>query len=414
MERHAIAEGSAALVALAGFYFDGFGFGGDFAAEDLAFRGGGVLGEGAEFDGAAGAGGFIDGFDDGDVDEAFGAAALDVGAVAAGAGEGDEFGGELVAFGIFLRAGGAVFGEGAAEFAGVFKGGIEADVAARADDLEPAGGGGAEGATEGGEACAGEAEGDGDGFFDVLEAGVGAAGGHGDDFGGLGGEEVASGVEGVDADIEEGAAAHEGAEADVIFASLKGEAGGEEAGLAEFLGAEEAGGLHVGLLEVEAVGDHEADVVFGAGVDHGLAVAARGGHRLFAEDVDAVAGRADGVFAVEGVGEGDIEGVEEAGFTGGVEFGIIKGVGEAVLPGEGGTLGGVAADDGGELAFAAGVGEGGEDGFLGDVAGAEEGEAEGGFRLCSALCGRRFFRRGVGRRGGRGFGAGGGLGHGEG
>ena len=108
--------------------------------------------------------------------------------------------------------------------------------------------------------------------------------------------------------------------------------------------------LEVGGLEVAAVGDHELDVGGFAGGDHGFALGNAGGHGLFAEDVLAGLGGADGEVGVHGVGQGDVDGIDGGVVEDVVEVVVVvDGVGGyAVLGGDAIGLVAMAADQGGD------------------------------------------------------------------
>ena len=84
---------------------------------------------------------------------------------------------------------------------------------------------------------------------------------------------------------------------------------------AELAGADhlDQGAVH-GLVLL-AVGDHQLDVGGVAGGDHALAVGGAGGHGLFAEDVLAGFGAADGELGVHGVGQDDVDDLD---------FGVLR------------------------------------------------------------------------------------------
>src|SRR5208337_719293 len=102
---------------------------------------------------------------------------------------------------------------------------------------------------------------------------------------------------------------------------------------------------------VAAVGDHEPDVCRLASRDHRLGLGHIGGHGLFAEDVLAGFGGADGVLGVHGVGQRDVDGVDGGVVRDFVEvFVVVNGAGrDAVLGGDAVGLVAMAADEGGGL-----------------------------------------------------------------
>ena len=121
--------------------------------------------------------------------------------------------------------------------------------------------------------------------------------------------------------------------------------------LAEGAVADELDGPEVGGLVVAAVGDHELDVGGLAGGDHGLGFGDVDGHGLFAEDMLAGLGGADGVLGVHGVGQRDVDGVDGGVVRDLVEvFVAVDGVGgDAVFGGDAVGFVAMAADQAGDL-----------------------------------------------------------------
>ncbi len=328
------------------------------------------------------AGGFVDGLDGFEVGEAEFAGGLGGAVVADAVGEFVSFKDELVGHfaGRSFVDGGAV-GEVAGEAeAVVVVGGFEEEPAFVSVDFEAVWAVGTVGGAAGGDDAGGELHGPLDGLFDLGEAGAGLAGG---DDGGVGGGgfagDVTDGVEGIDAEIEDGAAAGEGTvEAPGAGALLADEGSGEGLDLADgAIGGERAEAFDDGIVP-EAVSDHEVDVVGAAGVDHAATLGGRDGHGLFAEDVLAGFGGADGEVAVHGVGEADVYGVDGGVVADGVVgvVGVDGVVGEVVALAVGLALFvGMSGDDGGEFGLG-GLGEGlRED--AGDGAEANGGVADG-------------------------------------
>ncbi len=193
------------------------------------------------------------------------------------------------------------------------------------------------------------------GLFDLgkAAAGVVAGGGDGGEGGGLLAGEPADFVHGVDADVHERAAAAVLAgEAPLVGGGIEAEGAFERLDLADGAGVDEAFGFEVGGLVVDAVGDHEVAFVGGAGGDHIAALGGGDGHGLFAEDVFAGFGCADGVLAVHGVGQADVDGVD-GGVVAQAIVGFVavgRGFGEVVEGGVVFALGvGMAGDEGGDL-----------------------------------------------------------------
>ena len=287
--------------------------------------------------------------------------------------------------GVFEGLGGFLFADDGGLLEGLAEhvGGVESDGSLGADDDEGVGGVAKVGEVELGEAVAaaaagaGEAEGDGDGVVEVLaEAGVGVFGADGgDDFGGLGGEDVAGGVDGVGAHVKDGAGEWAGVGAVVFGVDHLGEVRAEEVDFAELAGADFGDGVEGGGLKVEAVGDHE----FGGGGFSGGEdfVAFFGGdfEGFFGEDVDAGLEGGDDEFGVAPVGGGEIDGVEGAGGERLGELLVGVGGGDVVFFAELGEFLWVGGDEGGHFGVA-GVVDAGHHVFLGDVAEADDGVAD--------------------------------------
>ena len=189
--------------------------------------------------------------------------------------------------------------------------------------------------------------------------------------------EVAAGVEGVDADVVEGAAAGEFfGETPLLGRDVESEGGFDGLDFAEGAVSDDLDGAKVGGLVVAAVGDHELDVGGLAGGDHGFRIGDGGGHGLFAHHVLAGFGGADGVFGVHGVRQGDVDGID-GGVVGDVVevFIVVDGGGrDVVLRSDAGGFFGVTADEGGDAGVGGEQGAGEEVG--GDLAEADYGVAD--------------------------------------
>ena len=140
---------------------------------------------------------------------------------------------------------------------------------------------------------------------------------HRHDFDGLGAEQIARGVDAVDADVVERAAAEGLLRADVTAPHGHRERRVEVLRLADPALPHEVDHPQVDLLEVQAVGDHQLDAVLGAGGDHPLALGGGHRHRLLAQDVDAGARGANRILRVLRVGQRDVDRVDvlEAGLV---------------------------------------------------------------------------------------------------
>ncbi len=127
---------------------------------------------------------------------------------------------------------------------------------------------------------------------------------------GLGAEQVARGVDAVDADVVQRAPAVGALRADVTGPHAHRERRVEVLRLADPASPNEVDGVEIHLLEVQAVGDHQLDPTGGAGLDHPLAFLHRDRHRLLAENVHTHASCANGVFRVLRVRKRDVDGVD--------------------------------------------------------------------------------------------------------
>ena len=198
----------------------------------------------------------------------------------------------------------------------------------------------------------------------------------GGEAGGLFAGEIAGGVERVDADIHQRAAAGEFfVETPLAGSFIETEGGFDGLDLADGAGANEIDGLEVGGLEVAAIGDHELDVGGFAGGDHPLTLGDIDGHGLFAEDVLAGLGRANGEVGVHGVGQRDVDGVDSFVGDDGIEVvvGVDGGFGDSVVGGDAEGLVAMAADERRDLGVGGIADAGHEDG--GDAAEADDGVA---------------------------------------
>jgi len=232
-----------------------------------------------------------------------------------------------------------------------------------------------------------EVHGPRDVLFHFVEAAVVVDGGgvSGDAVGLFAGE-IAAGVEGVNADVVERAAAGEGfAATPLAFADVEAEGALDGLDLAEVAVANELDGAQIGRLIVAAIGDHQFLVCGLAGGDHLLAVFNAGGHGLFTEHVLAGLGGADGVLGVHGVGERDVDGIDSGVVRDLVErFVAVDGTGwDVVLGGDLLGLVAMAADEGSDLGVG-GVACAGHE-VAGDPAEADDGVAGfllGGLSMC--------------------------------
>ena len=180
-------------------------------------------------------------------------------------------------------------------------------------------------------------------------------------------EDVASGVDTVDTQVEEGPAAELAACPDVPLADLMTEDRAEETRLADPALAHALDGAEVGGLEMESVGHHELDVMLAGDGDHGRAVLLGGRQGFFAEDVHAGSRRALAHRAVPAVRDGDIDRVDLG--VGEDPFELVVGARgrDPVFLGQLGELVGIGRHQGGELRVLLRVLEGRQDGNLSNV-----------------------------------------------
>ncbi len=123
--------------------------------------------------------------------------------------------------------------------------------------------------------------------------------------------EIAAGIERIDADIVERAAAGKLlAEAPFAGRDVEAECAFNGLHLAERAVANELDGAEIRRLIVAAIGDHQLDVCGLAGGNHLFAVGNAGGHRLFAEHMLAGLGGADGVFGMHGIRQRNIDRID--------------------------------------------------------------------------------------------------------
>ncbi len=289
---------------------------------------------------------------------------------------------------VFVDVGGRAAGgveDGAAKADGfaVGEGGCKCEAAAGAVEGELAGKalevGGVEVGGDGRSAGGGESAGPVNGGFKAERAG----GGGGGFSRGLAAGEVARGIEAIDADIVEGAAACEVGgvtpvvgrenEAEVGFDSLKG---------ADDTGLEKVKRALVHGVVGAAVGDGKLHASGAAVRDHAAAVCGRGRHGLFHKNMFAGHGSACGEVCVHADGEGDVDGVNVGAVSQRVEFRVGAGVGDVVFSGEALRFERIAANEGGG-AHGWRVCDAVEK-VLGDAAEADDGETEG----VGGWCGR--------------------------
>src|ERR1043166_7437463 len=123
---------------------------------------------------------------------------------------------------------------------------------------------------------------------------------------------AARGVDAVDADVVEGAAAEGVLQPDVARLHLHGEGRGEDARLADAPGARHLDRLEVGALEVQAIGHHQLDAGGARGLGPALALLLGHRHRLLDQHVQARLRRADRVLGMQAVRRGDVDRVDLA------------------------------------------------------------------------------------------------------
>ena len=116
-------------------------------------------------------------------------------------------------------------------------------------------------------------------FIHLLEPAVRAPCRKRADLKGLLLEEIACGIDAIDPDIIERAAAHFLLKADIILVfDLQREDGIEQAGLAQLPGLHQLDRLHVRFFKMEPIGDHELDAVSVSRFNHFFAFPFRDRH----------------------------------------------------------------------------------------------------------------------------------------
>lgn len=259
---------------------------------------------------------------------------------------------------------------------GVFVSRLDVNAAEAAGDVVRGNVGSAEAASESGEAFAREAQSGGNAFFNFSEAAFAGLGGEGKNFLGLGAENGASGVDAVDADVVESAAAKLAFGADIAGGDLEGEQRVEIFQVSDFTGVSDFLHVEVGFFEMEAIGDHQLGFGVIGGLNHAAAIFSGDGHRLFANHVDAGLSGGDRIRAVHAVGKHDIESIDELAGKKLVKSFVAVGVLDFVPGGDFFELGGVAGDQGDDFGIFTGVGKGGQDGNLGEVSEADDGVSD--------------------------------------
>ena len=180
----------------------------------------------------------------------------------------------------------------------VLIGRLEREVALGADDAVLGRVGGAEAAQEARQALTGKAQHRAHRLLDLA----GAPRRHRAYLDRLVAEQPARGVDAVDADVVERAAAQGALEANVPGHHLHREGGIEKPRLADAPGARDFDRLQVGALEVQAIGDHQLHARAARRLGHALALLLGERHRLLHQHVDACLRGADRVLGVQAVG----------------------------------------------------------------------------------------------------------------
>ena len=134
--------------------------------------------------------------------------------------------------------------------------------------------------------------------------------------------------------------------------------------------AHELDRLEIDVLEMEAVGDHEADVMLARRCQHAFALFDRHRHRFLAEHVDTRFGSADRELGVHGVRERDVDGVDFVQAI--LELFIVEGQRHVVALLQGCELFVVIADERRQHRVLSRVGERGQDGDLRDMSKAND------------------------------------------
>src|SRR5690606_12192303 len=131
-----------------------------------------------------------------------------------------------------------------------------------------------------------------------------------ENLGGFIAEEIASGVDAVSPDVENGSAPAFPLKTDVVrISDLKAEGGIEVPWLADSPRLDELNGLEIGRFEMETVRRHQLHAMLHGRLQHGGAFANRYGERLLAQHVNASLRGAHRIFPMQVVRHCNVDGV---------------------------------------------------------------------------------------------------------
>ena len=220
---------------------------------------------------------------------------------------------------------------------------------------------------------AGEAQRGGDHFLNFAKALVARArGGCSDHLGRFRSEQVAHGVDAIDANVLQGPTPVLCLEAMVAGRHGEGEDGGEQARLPDLAAADHVDGRDGAGLGVEPVGRHQHDARRVSRRNHRLAFGNGDGQRLLNEGMDAGLGRTDRIVGMHGIGQCDVDGVNVPAFQHLVILLVAIDVRNAIERGKLPGIGAIAGDKGRDLGITS-LGNRRQEGDLRDPAGAHDG-----------------------------------------
>jgi hypothetical protein len=171
-----------------------------------------------------------------------------------------------------------------------------------------------------------------DPVLDITEPGIAAIGRfHRADRDRLLPRQIACGVEAVDADVHQRAAARQGpVEPPLAGLGMETVLGGDQRRAADETGLHQRHGMQVVRLEMAAIADHQLALRLGGRRDHRLRFGRGYRHRLLAQHMLARLERADRIFGMHAVGQHDIDQVD----VGIVRDPVIVAIVVAVRPGD--------------------------------------------------------------------------------
>ena len=115
-------------------------------------------------------------------------------------------------------------------------------------------------------------------------------------------EQVAGGIDAIDANVVQGATARSLLQPDSPFLRLHRERRNEDSFVPECAGANRFHSFQIRFFKVKSIGDHEPDLTCLSSVEHREAFCFGGRHRLLAQNMNAGFGSLNGKLAVQMVG----------------------------------------------------------------------------------------------------------------